>query len=44
MDTELTVTLGYKVLIISSKCLDLDYFELFLDSLFGGKIFSKRLR
>ena len=41
---EPVVTLGYQVMMMSSKCLDLDCFELFSCVFFGGKYNSKRLK
>ena len=43
-DNESIVTLGYKIMITSSKCLDFKYFELFSDTLFRSNNFSKGLK
>ena len=42
-DSEPTVTLGYKTMMTSSKFLDPNYLELFLDTFFRRSNFSKRL-
>ena len=43
-ESEPIVALGYKTMMTSSKCLDFNYLELFLDTLFRSNNFSKRLR
>ena len=43
IDSEPKVTLGYQAVMMSSNCLDLDYFELVSCILFRSKYYSKRL-
>ena len=44
IDSEAIVTLGYKAVMTSSKCLDLGYLELFSCILFRSKYYSKKLK